>query len=77
MNSRVQGGMSPLLIPQFPTGIMRGRFHSKDGHLYLCAMHAWAGNQQQPGGMFCVRATGKPVNRFVGIHFLRLRKLVC
>ena len=55
----MQGGMCALPIPLFPTGVMRGRFHS-DGHLYCCGMYAWAGNQQKPGGLYRIRHTGKP-----------------
>ena len=40
----MQGGMSHLPMPAFPTGVMRGRFHPADGQLYLCGMFAWAGN---------------------------------
>ena len=56
----MQGGMAALPIPQFPTGVMRGRFHPDDGQLYACGMFAWAGNQTQPGGFYRVRYTGKP-----------------
>jgi putative heme-binding domain-containing protein len=62
-----QGGMCALPIPQFPTGIIRGRFHPKNGHLYLCGMFAWAGNQEQPGGFYRVRYTGKPIDVPVGL----------
>ena len=58
----VQGGMCELPIPQFPTGIMRGRFSAADGHLYACGMFAWAGNQTQSGGFYRIRATGKPAH---------------
>jgi hypothetical protein len=47
---------------------MRGRFHPADGHLYGCGMYAWAGNRQQPGGLYRVRATGKPACLPVGFH---------
>ena len=63
----MQGGMATLPIPQFPTGIMRGRFHPLDGQLYACGMYAWAGNQTQPGGFYRVRYTGKPVVVPVGL----------
>ncbi len=54
-----QGGMVELPVPQFPTGIMRGRFNAADGQLYLCGMSAWATNQmQQTGGLYRVRYTG-------------------
>jgi hypothetical protein len=52
-----QGAMCALPIPRFPTGVMRGRFHS-DGHLYGCGMYAWAGNQQKPGGLYRIRYLG-------------------
>lgn len=54
---QLQGGMCALPIPLFPTGVMRGRFHT-DGHLYCCGMYAWAGNQQKPGGLYRIRHTG-------------------
>lgn len=57
--SLLQGGMCALPIPLFPTGVMRGRFHS-DGQLYCCGMYAWAGNRQSPGGLYRVRYTGEP-----------------
>ena len=57
-----QGGMCELPMPQFPTGLVRGRFHPTNGHLYTCGMFAWAGNQQQPGGFYRIRTTGKPMH---------------
>ena len=58
-----QGGMVELPVPQFPTGIMRGRFNPKDGQLYICGMSAWATSQMmQLGGMYRIRYTGKPLN---------------
>ncbi len=53
-------------MPQFPTGVMRGRFHPQNGQLYCCGMFAWAGNQTQPGGFYRVRYTGKPVYLPIG-----------
>lgn len=58
----MQGGMCELPLPQFPTGLIRGRFHKTDGQLYTCGMFAWAGNQQQPGGLYRIRYTGKAMN---------------
>ncbi len=71
----MQGGVCELPLPPFPTGIMRGRFHSKDGHLYSCGMFAWAGNRQHPGGLYRVRATGQPFGVPVSLkaHPQRLR----
>src|SRR5258708_23946995 len=56
-----QGGMCALPLLQFPTGVMRGRFHPENGQLYCLGMFAWAGTQTQPGGFYRVRYTGKPV----------------
>jgi hypothetical protein len=63
----MQGGLCALPIPQFPTGVMRGRFHPQDGQLYLCGMYAWAGSQTQPGGLYRLRYTGRPVHVPVGL----------
>ncbi len=57
----VQGGMIELPLPPFPTGVMRGRFHPHDGQLYLCGMFAWAGSATYPGGLYRLRATGRPM----------------
>jgi putative heme-binding domain-containing protein len=61
VDGQMQGGMAALPIPQFPTGLVRGRFHPTSGQLYTCGMYAWAGTQTQPGGLFRVRYTGKPL----------------
>ena len=61
VEGQMQGGMIQFPIAQFPTGVMRGRFHPEDGQLYACGMFAWAGNQTQPGGMYRLRYTGEPV----------------
>jgi putative heme-binding domain-containing protein len=66
-----QGGMSELPLPAFPTGIMRGRFHPQDGQLYVCGMFAWAGSATQPGGLYRVRYTGRPVYVPVKLHARR------
>lgn len=58
-----QGGMVELPVPQFPTGIMRGRFNPKDGQLYSCGMAAWATSRMiQVGGLYRVRYTGKDLH---------------
>lgn len=56
-----QGGMIELPIPNFPTGVMRGRFRPQDQQLYLCGMFAWAGNATSPGGLYRLRATDQPI----------------
>lgn len=67
VEGQMQGGMCELPMPQFPTGLVRGRFHPTNGHLYTCGMFAWAGSQQQPGGFYRIRATGKPMHMPVGL----------
>ena len=62
IDGQKQGGMCEFPIDQFPTGTMRGRFRPSDGQLYVCGMFAWAGSQQQDGGMYRLRYTGKPVH---------------
>jgi hypothetical protein len=56
-----QGGMCALPIPPLPTGVMRGRFHPHDRQLYCCGMFAWAGSATQPGGLYRIRYTGRPM----------------
>lgn len=68
VNGQMQGGMCAFPIPQFPTGVIRGRFSKADGQLYLCGMFAWAGSQRQPGGFYRLRYTGKPVHLPVGLN---------
>ena len=67
VNGQVQGGMCQLPFQQFPTGVMRGRFHPVDGQLYACGMFAWAGNQRQAGGFYRIRATGKAAHVPIGL----------
>ena len=67
VNGQAQGGVCALPLPPFPTGVMRPRFHPTDGHLYVCGMFAWAGNQTAPGGFYRVRYTGQPLDLPVGL----------
>jgi len=64
----MQGGAIKLDIPIFPTGIMRGRFHPGDGHLYLCGLFGWAGNRTQAGGLYRIRHTGKAIHMPLDLH---------
>ena len=68
VNGQMQGGMVQLPIPDFPTGVMRGRFHPEDGQLYACGMFAWAGNKQQAGGFYRIRYTGQAPHVPVGLN---------
>jgi len=58
----MQGGMCELPLPTIPTGLIRGRFRPQDGQLYACGMFAWAGSRQQPGGLYRIRYTGRPMH---------------
>jgi hypothetical protein len=56
-----QGALCRLPIPDFPTGIMRGRVHPTNGQLYLAGLSAWATSQtEQEGGFYRLRPTGQP-----------------
>jgi hypothetical protein len=63
-----QGASVDLPLRDFPTGIMRGRFHPKDGQLYLCGLFGWSSNKSQPGGFYRVRYTDKPLYTPVNMH---------
>jgi hypothetical protein len=60
--------MIELPLPAFPTGVMRGRFDPQTGELYACGMFAWAGDQQEPGGLFRIRPTGRPAYLPIEFH---------
>ncbi|MGB0580247.1 MAG: DUF6797 domain-containing protein [Limisphaerales bacterium] len=68
VNGVWQGGLCRLPIPDFATGTMRGRFHPRNGHLYICGLSVWATSTQTPGGFYRIRATGKPAHLPVGLH---------
>lgn len=68
VGDRMQGGMCALPLPLFPSGTMRGRFHPKDGALYVCGMFAWAGNRTSPGGFHRIRPNGEPLIVPVGLR---------
>lgn len=57
----VQGGtvQFPLL---FDSGVMRGRFRSQDGQLYVTGLKGWVSSAVQDGCFQRVRYTGKPVD---------------
>jgi len=69
-DGRVQGGMISLGM-DFPTGIMRGRFHPGEGQLYALGMFAWAGNKQQDGGFYRIRKTVNPATLPIGLKAVK------
>lgn len=62
----MQGGAVDLGL-QFLSGIMRGRFNDKDGHLYLCGMDGWQTAALKDGCLQRVRYTGKKAALPVGL----------
>ncbi|MGB2560973.1 MAG: DUF6797 domain-containing protein, partial [Akkermansiaceae bacterium] len=66
IDGKKQGGLIRFPLPDLPTGVMRGRFHSAacgDGQLYTCGMAAWSTSQSnKKGGLFRIRYTGKPAH---------------
>jgi mono/diheme cytochrome c family protein len=62
IDGQMQGGLVRLPITDFPTGVMRGRFHPGDGQLYACGLFGWSSNKTSPGGFYRIRYTGKPVH---------------
>jgi putative heme-binding domain-containing protein len=70
VGDQLQGGMVELPMPQFPTGLIRGRFGPLDGQLYTCGLYSWAGSRQDPGDFYRVRATGKPPRLPLELHAL-------
>ncbi len=67
VDGQAQGGMVSLGL-EFPTGIMRGRFHRGTGQLYVSGMFAWAGNKHQDGGFYRIRHTGRPAWQITGLE---------
>ena len=56
----VQGALTELGV-EFPTGVMRGRFHPINGDLYLAGMFGWSSNKQEDTGFYRIRMTGAPL----------------
>ena len=71
VNGRAQGGVVRIPDFDFPTGVMRGRFHPRDGQLYACGLFGWAGNKTRPGGFYRLKHTGKPVHLPIAINALK------
>src|SRR4029079_5551932 len=60
--------MCQLPIARLPTGVMGGRFSPLDRQLYACGMFAWAGNATQPGGLYRICYTGRPMWLPIGLR---------
>lgn len=58
----VQGATVPLPLA-FESGVMRGRFHPRDGHLYVSGLRGWVSNAAKDGCLQRVRAKNeKPLD---------------
>ncbi|MED6314269.1 MAG: hypothetical protein VX704_04475, partial [Verrucomicrobiota bacterium] len=71
VNGRTQGGVVRIPDFDFPTGVMRGRFHPIDGQLYACGLFGWAGNKTRPGGFYRLKHIGKPVHVPIAINAIK------
>src|SRR5206468_685379 len=67
IDGTAQGGAVDLNL-QFLSGVMRGRFHPKDGHCYVCGLDGWQTAAIKDGCLQRVRCTGKPAALPVGLH---------
>ncbi len=56
----VQGALTEMGL-EFPTGVMRGRFHPISGDLYIAGLFGWSSNKQEDTGFYRVRMTGAPL----------------
>jgi glucose/arabinose dehydrogenase len=65
-------GVAQGAIQKFPlsfsSGIMRGRFHPKDGQLYVAGLKGWQTTGVKDPGFYRVRYTGGPVEMLDGWH---------
>jgi hypothetical protein len=61
-----QGGAIDLGL-FFLSGVMRGRFHPGDGHLYVCGLNGWQTMAREDGCLQRVRYTGRPVTLPTGL----------
>jgi hypothetical protein len=71
VGDRRQGAVVRLPVPELPTGLIRGRFNSIDGQLYVAGLFGWASDRTKPGGFYRVRYTGKPVHVPTGLNATR------
>ncbi len=56
---------------KFSSGIMRAKFHPKDGQLYVCGLNVWQSDAAKFGCFSRVRYTGAPVTMPVELRALK------
>lgn len=67
VDGQLQGAVVPL-PGDFRSGVHRGRFHPRDGQLYVSGMAGWGSYTPDDGCFQRVRYTGDPVQLPTGIH---------
>lgn len=65
-----QAGMARFPF-RFPTGVMRGRCHPRDGQIYVCGLRGWQTDGTKDGGFYRVRYAGQPVHMPAELHVLK------
>ncbi|HVE38733.1 MAG TPA: DUF6797 domain-containing protein [Planctomycetota bacterium] len=70
VGDRMQGGVVRFPFT-FASGILRGRFHPKDGQLYVAGLKGWTSSATRDGCFQRVRYTGKPAHMVTGMHVLK------
>ncbi len=66
----VQGGLVKLPV-RFQSGVMRARFHPKDGQLYVAGLRGWQSNAAKDACLQRVRYTGAPYTAPVGMKVVK------
>jgi hypothetical protein len=62
-----QGGVVQFPV-KFESGIMRARFHPKDGQLWVCGLRGWQTSGGRDGALQRVRYTGRPAYLPSALH---------
>jgi hypothetical protein len=65
-----QGGVARFPL-KFDSGIMRARFHSKDGTLWVAGLRGWQTDGLKNGCLQRVRYTGRPARMPIALHARR------
>ncbi|PYI83411.1 MAG: heme-binding protein, partial [Verrucomicrobia bacterium] len=67
VDGQAQGGVWQFPL-KFDSGIMRARFHPRDGQLYVSGLKGWQTAGARDAALQRVRYTGKPVNAPLELH---------
>ncbi len=64
LRDEANGGAQGMVVPlpgRFQSGVMRARFHPRDGHLYVSGLRGWQTAALRDGCLQRVRYTGTPL----------------